>query len=225
MNNTTWKFLIKTVPFLKKTIKYKNHYKTETKIIVSNLTLIYLSNNFKSFYYVLKNKIKKVNYILEIYDIILNKKIDNFVQNKSLYLFIDFSRKQVYTTKSTTDFKTLYTISNGVFSKKLNSDVKIIKTHFFLKNEFLLFYLTKILNLNSKKKTILYLKGNTYDTHNFFQKLERIKLIDLFNRIILNFSSNYNLNKKKRIRSIKKRLKKSFLKNENRIIHNFLKIY
>lgn len=134
----------------------------------------------------------------------------------------DFSRKQVFLTKNSLSGKPSLTLSNGVILKKLNNQSQTNqKKSFFLKNDFLKILFDKILILKNKS-TVLILNGYTGDLVSFWQKIDKLGLFYYFTDIILNFNNNYNLSKKKRLRSIKKRFKKSFLKNENKNLKNYI---
>jgi len=131
---------------------------------------------------------------------------------------LDLSKKQTYVTKINFDGRVLITVSNGSFLKKITQkNYTGSKKKFFLSKDFLFFLFTDILNI--KKKITLIVKGHSNDLYAFFQKIEKLSFLGLFDNILLQFSGTYTFNKNKRIRSIKKRLKKSFLKNENRILH------
>lgn len=137
---------------------------------------------------------------------------------KNINILLDFSKKQFFLTK--TDIiirKTIITLSNNVILKKNKKTDVENKKSFSLKNEFLFFFFNDLLNIkNNDVKKILFIKGCVFDILFFFQKLEKLRFINGFNNIIINYNNNYNLKKKKRIRSIKKRLKKTFLKIENK---------
>jgi hypothetical protein len=139
-------------------------------------------------------------------------------------LSLDFSKKQLYVTKTNLIKKTLYTISNGGFLKKISKRTDYLKKRFVLKNEYCKLFFFDLLQIE-KTNYILVIKGYGYDIIQFFQKIERLKLTHFFKKLNLNFLGGYNLNKKKRVRSIKKRLKKSFLKYENNSLRDYLKKY
>lgn len=226
--NNIWFFLIKNSDSLK---KYNLKTNLNLKRINNNdSTIIFLekTRTITDSFFKIYSQIKLRPYKSYLNSTIYERSLDFYKNNlsKKSYslIYLDFSKKQLYTTKKNLLKKTIYTISNGAFLKKIKTDSRLSKNQFFLKPDFLELFFKKLLNLK-KKKSDLSIKGHSSDLYNFLQRLERFKILQLFNNIILNFSGNYNLNKKKRVRSIKKRFKKGFLKYENKIIRNFLKIY
>ncbi len=200
-------------------------YENKSYIFIkNNYILNSLAGDFFKIYLQLKKKNYSVNSSLTLYDSFFKIKKYRYTLKAKNLLYLDFSRKQLYTTKCDLNRSVIYTSSNGSFLKKLTDNLISSKNQFFLKNEIFILFFEKLLKLTRKSSNLI-VKGSNNDLNLFFQKLNRLKLTYFFINIIIKFNSNYNLNKKKRIRSIKKRFKKSFLKYENKTIASFLKTY
>lgn len=229
MFNTTWFFLNKTSSTI------SNHLINQPKGLLSTneidflffkkYGLLDLTKNFVEVYCSFKNITYETALKLKFYRSfslfsVKHKKIMNFANN---IIILDFSRKQLYTTQTNLNQRVLYTTTNGSFLQKTPLQFLGLKKTFQLKKNFLFFFFLKVLKLKNKQ-TNLILKGCSNDLFLFFQRLDRSDLTQYFNYIFLNFLGGYNLNKKKRVRSIKKRFKKQFLKYENKILKKTLKL-
>lgn len=176
--------------------------------ILNNSLKILIKKIYLNFYIYI---IKIISYNLTKKTTIIHK---IFYQNSCS---INLNKSQFFFTCANNNLRCLWTLSSGIFLKKI-----LLKTKKNLKKKknFNLGFLKKIFDLIIKKKlitseNILILKGFFFKFVQFFLFLQKINFLNLFNIIIIQSKLSYGNIKAKKIKAIKRKLLKRLIKLKN----------